>query len=110
MLLVGFHALKGMVRRDLALLDRDCSEINRLAVGAPPVGQILEAFVHLARLELILVVIVIAAVTASVRAVVFRRSALLDRDERQMQIASCLRRRGLEERRDSRIDTLEIGE
>src|SRR5215831_16319845 len=27
-----------------------------------------------------------------------------------MQIAPCLRRRGLEERRDSRIDTLEIGE
>src|SRR6266853_1493994 len=27
-----------------------------------------------------------------------------------MQIAPCLRRRGLEERRDSRVDTLEIGE
>src|SRR6266446_5508440 len=65
MLLVGLHVLEGIVRRDLALLDRNFSERNRLAVGALPFGQILEALEHLALLELIIVV-VMAAVTAPV--------------------------------------------
>jgi len=66
MLLVGLDVLKGIRRRDLALLDRNFSERNRLTVGAPPFGQKLRAVDHLARLELIIVIVIIAAVPASI--------------------------------------------
>jgi hypothetical protein len=48
--------------------------------------------VHLDHLELVVVVIVliviaVAAVAVSIRSEVLRRAVLLDRDERQMQVA-----------------------
>jgi hypothetical protein len=44
--LVRLHVLEAAGRRDLAILGRKLSEIDRFAVDASPLGQTHIAFVH----------------------------------------------------------------
>ena len=85
MLLVGDHVLERLGRADLVVPERQLAQRRSGAVGPPPLRQDPAAFEHFARFQLRLR----PAVAPRARTVgIFRRAALFDRQQRQMQVAA----------------------
>src|SRR5215471_6207487 len=108
LLLVGLYVIESVGWAELFRLQGKRTQRRRRAVRPPPFGQRRVAIADLARLEL--VVARPPTATRPVTVGIFGRSALLDRYERQMQVAAGRWRRGGEHVRRGGVGSLELVE
>ena len=93
-LVVGLHLFEGIRRGDFVILDRKLAQRRTVAIRPPPFGQCHMPIKNLARLELVLLGFRPSTAARIKIDIVFRSAALRDRNQRQVQVATSLRRGG----------------